>query len=86
MRTLFEVRAELDAVDEAILELLAQRAVLVEEAWAIKDQLGLPHYDKTREAALRQRWIEKGQVLGLDAIAVEETAERIIGNSFRVKK
>jgi chorismate mutase-like protein len=49
---LASMRASIDAVDHALLELLARRRAIVAELFAHKQRLGLPLVDPAREAQL----------------------------------
>ena len=51
-RSLADVRADIDAVDGAIVDLLGRRRRLVLEAAAAKAQTGAAMFDPAREAAL----------------------------------
>jgi chorismate mutase/prephenate dehydratase len=56
-RTLEELRAQIDAVDTRLLELLNERADLVHEVGEIKRRQGLEIYAPEREDALLQRLV-----------------------------
>jgi len=46
------IRRAIDVLDERILHLLAARAARVAQAWALKDQMDLGHFDQNREAEI----------------------------------
>lgn len=55
-------RLSIDAIDHALLELVARRRELVADTFALKRQLGLPYLDAAREAELiveRRRFAER---------------------------
>jgi chorismate mutase/prephenate dehydratase len=56
-----DLRARIDAIDEAILGLLEQRATVAEEAAAAKREAGaVSYYDPERERAVLDRLVQKG--------------------------
>ncbi len=83
MSSLDELRADLDRVDERLVELLAERATLVDQVWALKAQRSLPQVDPAREGAMRARLAQKAKALGLSDVAVLAVFERIIGQRLR---
>jgi len=56
--TLEQLRAAIDSVDSRILDLLRERAGLVEEVGRLKEQSGESYYAPEREEALLQRLVE----------------------------
>ena len=61
VRTLEELRVEIDAVDSRLLELLNARADLVHEVGDIKKENGLEIYAPEREEKLLQSLVKKSQ-------------------------
>lgn len=59
------VRSHIDALDQEILEKLALRAALAREAAEMKEGLGLPKVDSTREQELATAWSEAAREYGL---------------------
>ncbi len=55
MRTRDELRAEIDAIDSRLLELLNERARLAMEIGRMKDREGAPIMDRERERAVVSR-------------------------------
>ena len=76
--TLEAIRAEIDATDAQLLELLAQRGRLVRAAWALKQAAGLERLDVAREAAVLLRLRERGAALGMDPADVERIWREIL--------
>ena len=72
-------RSEIDAVDNAILALLAQRARLVSVLWREKAERGEAVVDPVREAEIVARLRADGEGLGLNGDAVEATFRTIFG-------
>lgn len=67
---LTDVRRRIDAIDDAIAELLRTRLSLVEEARALKATVGRPLYDEAREAELLERHAAWARTQGLDPESV----------------
>lgn len=59
--TLHELRQQIDALDEKILECLRQRAEWVHEVGRIKQQTGEPFYVPEREEAMLRKLAERNQ-------------------------
>ena len=76
--TLLEARAQIDAVDQELVELLARRTQLSLRAGRAKAELGAPVLDPHREAALlrdRRAWAEAA---GLNPESVEGVFQAIL--------
>jgi chorismate mutase len=71
-RSLRDVRAEIDRTDTALVELLAARASLVREAFAIKTADGIALTDEAREREIVERAVLSARARGLPH---EETRE-----------
>ena len=83
--TLELLRAEIDALDEQIVALLAQRAKRVQRVVALKQARHLPIYHPAREEDLISQRREQARQAGLDADHVEELYRCIVRQS-RVKQ
>jgi chorismate mutase-like protein len=70
---LAEVRARIDALDDALVDLLARRFAAVAEAARLKRPHGIPPLTPRRFAAVLARVRARAQARGLDP----ETAERL---------
>jgi chorismate mutase/prephenate dehydratase len=79
------LRARLDAIDEAILDRLADRRGVVERVLARKDEEGRALRDPSREEALRRALVEKGLARGLDAGLIEALYDHVIADSVRLQ-
>lgn len=77
-RGLDDVRAEIVAVDDALVELLARRLSLAREIGSIKRQLGLPVMDPAREAEVVRRAAAFARERGVDPELVRAVLWRII--------
>lgn len=75
-------RRLLDNLDDALLDLLAQRAQVVSELWAWKDQQGLERTDARREAEVFERLRARAAEKGLDPARVEPVLRAIIGQTL----
>lgn len=76
-------RAQLDALDDALLDLLERRANAVASLWAWKHDEALPQADPARERAVIEGLIAKGVARGLDAEALRMVLATIIGRRLR---
>lgn len=72
-------RAEIDRIDLAILDLLAERDAAVAALWAEKDAAARPRHDPAREAELFARLRAAAAERGLDPDAIEAVFRRIVG-------
>lgn len=73
-RSLEELRSKLDSIDNRILELLLERARIVEEIARVKRRLGIPALDEDRERNLisRARSVLEGREGGDLALRIYE--------------
>jgi chorismate mutase len=81
---LAETRARLDAVDDAIVGLLAERAALVASLAAWKEGAGLPFRDPEREARALDRLAVVATGRGLDPDAVRAVFGAIVGQRLEL--
>ncbi|MDP3236172.1 MAG: chorismate mutase [Myxococcales bacterium] len=75
-------RATLDAIDERLLSVLAERAKVVAELWAWKRSEGLPLTDPQREAEHVDQLVARAKGLGLDENATRAVLATIIGKQL----
>ena len=75
-------RTQLDAIDERLLSVLADRAKVVDELWAWKRSEGLPLTDPQREAAHVDQLVARAKTLGLEEQATRAVLATIIGKSL----
>jgi chorismate mutase len=78
--TLEELRCEIDAIDDQILELVAKRVRKVLAVGEHKRRTGLPIYDPERERALVER-LCAGAPHPLDRDTVRRVFERLVDES-----
>jgi chorismate mutase/prephenate dehydrogenase len=79
--TLAELRREIDAIDEQVVDLLARRHGKVHAAMAIKKTAGLPVYHPAREEDLISQRRRQAAHAGLDPDHVEELYRCILRQS-----
>ena len=82
---LARLRAEIERVDRAILELIAERVRLARAVGDAKRAAGVPTLDPAREAAVIRRASAQARELGLADEAVREVFWHIIGLSRRAQ-
>ena len=76
-----EKRAELDAIDRAILELVARRRALVAELFAEKRRRALPLIDPARERTLLNERRSSAERLGVPPDLAERIFQAILDGS-----
>ena len=79
------LRLQIDDLDVHLLELLAQRAALVQQAWEAKTQAGIGRLDPQREQEILDRLAAQAPALGLEPDAVRSVFLHIIGTGRAVK-
>lgn len=75
-------RSDLDAIDDRLVDLLAERAAAVRGLWAFKRRRGLQRHDPAREAAVLARLTERARSRGLDPAAVAEVLKAVVGRKL----
>ncbi len=86
MRTLDQLRDDIDRVDEVIVRLLNERARVAVEIGLVKRQLDVPIYqpDREKQVLAHVRGVASEGPLGPDAIA--RLFERIIDEARRLER
>lgn len=84
--TLPEIRTEITAIDEKILNLLTQRRDLSRCVALNKASSQKPIRDQHRELELLESLVEKGATLGLDSYYVTSLFHNIIEDSLAIQK
>lgn len=82
-KDLVQVRSEIDALDEGIVELIARRLELAREAARVKAAMGVEGSDPAREAAVVRRAATVADRKGVDAEGVRQLFWNLIGLSRR---
>lgn len=75
-------RAAIDALDDELVSLLAERAALVRAIWADKALAGSAVHDAAREAEIFARVRRRATEAGLDPEAVEAVFRQVVGRAF----
>lgn len=75
------LRREIASLDEQLVSLLARRLELVEEVGVVKQELGLPTLDPTREAEVVRRGAEFARARGLDPELARDVLWRIMAHA-----
>jgi len=83
--TLEALRAEIDAIDQQILELVAARVRVVLRVGELKRRLGLPVYDPERERGMLERLAGRATP-PLDLATIRRVFERLIDESRRLEQ
>lgn len=86
MLTLDELRSQLGALDQSILELIAKRQALATEIGRIKASTGKATRDFTQEKEVVNRARRAGEAVGLDPQLAEDVAMMLIRGSLTVQE
>lgn len=79
---LSKLRDQIDAVDQQIIDLLAERLRLVGEVGEVKTKHGLPIYVPEREAEMLAKRREEAEKKGVPASLIEDILRRTIRESY----
>jgi len=79
---LSKLRDQIDAVDQQIIDLLAERLRLVGEVGEVKAKHGLPIYVPEREAAMLAKRREEASAKGVPANLIEDILRRTMRESY----
>ena len=79
---LSKLRDQIDAVDQQIIDLLAERLRLVGEVGEVKTEHGLPIYVPEREAAMLAKRREEAEKKGVPANLIEDILRRTMRESY----
>ncbi|HSM06010.1 MAG TPA: chorismate mutase [Longimicrobiales bacterium] len=78
---LAELRTRLEEIDEELIRLVGRRRDLVLEVGSVKEALGRPVLDPTREAHVVRRAAERARALGVDEELVRDVVWRIMASA-----
>jgi chorismate mutase-like protein len=78
---LAELRERLEELDEELIRLVGRRRDLVLEVGRVKESLGRPVLDPTREARVVRRAAERARALGVDEELVRDVVWRIMASA-----
>ena len=76
------LRDQIDAVDQQLVALLAQRLALVAEVGEVKSRHGLPIYAPDREAAMLAKRREEAEQRGVPGDLIEDVLRRVMRESY----
>ncbi|SES80228.1 bifunctional chorismate mutase/prephenate dehydrogenase [Thalassotalea agarivorans] len=76
------LRAEIDEIDSALVDLLVKRRKVTTKVGELKTQVGMPIFDATREAALIEKRRFQATEHGLSADLIEDLLRRIMRDSY----
>jgi len=76
--SLDELRAEIEAIDRELVELVAQRTYVAESVAAVKAEQGLPTTDASQEEQVLERARENADHFDLDPDIVADVFELLI--------
>ncbi|WP_022941393.1 bifunctional chorismate mutase/prephenate dehydrogenase [Psychromonas hadalis] len=79
---LSDLRDKIDAVDQQLIDLLAQRLKLVGEVGEIKTEHGLPIYVPEREASMLAKRRAEAETKGVPADLIEDILRRTMRESY----
>ncbi|MCK5819089.1 MAG: bifunctional chorismate mutase/prephenate dehydrogenase [Psychromonas sp.] len=79
---LSKLRLEIDAIDQQLIELLAQRLSLVHQVGQIKAEHGMPIYAPDREAEMLKKRRADAERKGVSGDLIENLLRRIIRESY----
>jgi chorismate mutase len=85
-KTLEEVRAEVEKIDEQIIELIAMRTKLAEEILAAKREAKVEIDDPEQVKKVLRRAVDKAKARKLDARAVERIFEVLVEMNIHKQK
>jgi chorismate mutase len=86
MRTLDDLRRDIDRVDEALVRLLNERARMACELGRIKQELGIEVYQPAREKQVLAHVRDLGSQGPLGSDAIARLFERIIDEARRLER
>ena len=84
-RGIEDLRAQIDAIDQAILRLLAERVQVVIDVGEYKRERGLPVYDAERERSILDR-IARSAPVPLNQDTARNIFDRIIDECRRIEQ
>ncbi|PIQ36892.1 MAG: bifunctional chorismate mutase/prephenate dehydrogenase [Lysobacterales bacterium CG17_big_fil_post_rev_8_21_14_2_50_64_11] len=80
--SLFELRTQIDQLDQRLIALLGERATLTRAVGEYKHRHGLPLYAPEREAQLLGARREQARAAGLDPALLEDILRRVMRDSY----
>ena len=76
--SLDELRAEIEGIDRALVELMAQRTYVAETIARVKDEEGLPTTDESQERVVMERASENADRFDLEPEVIRDVFRLLI--------
>lgn len=73
-----ELRAQIEVIDEEIIDLIATRMEISDELAKAKKRAGMQYWDEAKEMAVVQRYMELCKEVSLSETEATEIAEAIL--------
>jgi chorismate mutase / prephenate dehydrogenase len=86
MDKIIKLRIEIDNIDEKLLDLIAERLVIVRGIGEEKKTSGIEVVDKDRESEVLERLKKKAVEKGVDPDVVEKLWRVIMDASYRIEE
>jgi len=80
-KKLNELRSKISVIDDKLMKMIGIRREMVLEIGRLKEKLGMPVMDPSREAVVVRRCAEKAREEGLDPELVRDVIWRIIASA-----
>ena len=78
MKTIDQLRDEVDAIDSKILDLLSERMELIRKIAEQKKEADLPVLDKKREEEIKKSWLSKAESLEMENRSIQCILEEVL--------
>lgn len=85
MKSIVQLRGEIDVIDQRILGLLDERLELVRKLAKEKQKAGLPLSDEEREEQLKEMWKERAIEMGLDINSISKIFDEVLHMSKKAQ-
>lgn len=85
MKSIVQLREEIDVIDQRILGLLDERLELVRKLAKEKQKAGLPLSDEEREEQLKEMWKERAIEMGLDIKSISKIFDEVLHMSKKAQ-
>ena len=80
-KKLDELRAQISVIDDKLIQMIGIRRDMVLQIGRLKEKLGLPVMDPSREAVVVRRCAEKAREEGVDPELIRDVIWRIIASA-----
>ena len=86
MKTMDQLRDEIDTIDNMILNLLSERMKLVRKIAEQKKKTDLPVFDKKREEEVKKSWFSKAKSLEMENGPIQKILDEILKMSKELQR